>query len=144
MNFYPTNQWYHFGPGIPFGHHHFRAFADMVVETHERCGLPVLVAETGAEGSSRPGWLHYIVTQVEEAMARGAPVEGICIYPVTAYPGWDNHRICDTGVLGMADAVGTRPVFSPLAAEIRRHGLRPAPPRSARLSLISEQTHAVS
>jgi hypothetical protein len=144
MNFYPTNQWYHFGPGIPFGHHHFRAFADMVVETYERFDLPVLIAETGAEGSSRPGWLHYIAMQVSEAIARGARVEGICIYPVTAYPGWDNNRICDTGVLGMADEEGVRPVFGPLAAEIRRLEPEAAPRRPAHLTLIGDQTHAVS
>lgn len=144
MNFYPTNQWYHFGPGIPFGHHHFRAFSDMIIETHDRFGLPVLIAETGAEGSSRPGWLHYIATQVAEAVARGAQVEGICLYPVTAYPGWDNNRICDTGVLGMADEADERPVFAPLAAEIRRLEPEAAPRRPVHLSLIGDQTHAVS
>ncbi|MDR6821063.1 beta-glucosidase/6-phospho-beta-glucosidase/beta-galactosidase [Neorhizobium sp. 2083] len=144
MNFYPTNQWYHFGPGIPFGHHHFKAFADMIVETHERFDLPVFVAETGAEASSRPGWLHYISTQVEEAMHRGTPVRGICLYPVTAYPGWDNDRICETGVIGMAGFGGDRPVYEPLAAEIRRESLRFNGRSSPHLSIVDGPTHAFS
>jgi beta-glucosidase/6-phospho-beta-glucosidase/beta-galactosidase len=124
LNFYPINQWYYSGPGIPFGHHHFKAFADMIVESHERFRLPLIISETGAEASSRPGWLHYVSNQVEEAMKRGALVKGICLYPITAYPGWDNDRICETGVIGMADASGHRPVYEPLAAEIRRQNLR--------------------
>jgi beta-glucosidase/6-phospho-beta-glucosidase/beta-galactosidase len=144
MNFYPTNQWYHFGPGIPFGHHHFRGFSEMIVETYERFGLPVFVAETGAEASSRPGWLHYVSTQAAEAIELGALVKGICIYPVTAYPGWDNDRICDTGVIGMANPDGHRPVYEPLAAEIRRESARFARPSTPSLSIVSEKNHAVS
>jgi beta-glucosidase/6-phospho-beta-glucosidase/beta-galactosidase len=142
MNFYPTNQWYHFGPGIPFGHHHFKAFSDMIVETHERFGLPVVIAETGAEASSRPGWWHYISTQVAEAISRGVPVKGVCLYPVTAYPGWDNDRICETGLLGMPDLHGIRTVFEPLAAVMRRESHRFSHSPTPTLSVVGEKTHA--
>ena len=146
MNFYPANQWYHFGPGIPFGHHHFRAFADMIVETHERCGLPILIAETGAEASSRPGWWHYICSQVAEALERGVPVAGICLYPVTAYPGWDNDRICETGLFAMAGEDGERAVYAPLAAQMRQEALRfegvAKDGAFAPLSLVSDRTLA--
>jgi len=143
MNFYPINQWYYSGPGIAFGHHHFRAFADMIVETHDRFNLPVFISETGAEASSRTGWLHYIATQVEEAINRGASVEGICLYPITAYPGWDNDRICETGVFGMAGTDGDRPVYEPLAAEIRRETPRFKPSHGLRLANVCDECHAV-
>lgn len=144
MNFYPTNQWYHFGPGIPFGHHHFKALSEMIVETHKRFDRPVFIAETGAEASSRPGWLHYVSTQVEEAMQQGVPVEGICIYPVTAYPGWDNDRVCETGLIGMADLHGDRPIYEPLAAEIAREFFRFKRPSALNVSIVHEKIHAAS
>jgi beta-glucosidase/6-phospho-beta-glucosidase/beta-galactosidase len=144
MNFYPTNQWYHFGPGIPFGHHHFRAFADLIVETYQRFDLPVMIAETGGEASSRPGWWHYICSQVHDAQKQGVPVEGICLYPVTAYPGWDNARICETGLLEMPDLEGRRPVYEPLATELRQEATRFARAPATTLSLVSGKSHAVS
>jgi hypothetical protein len=48
------------------------------------------------------------------------PVEGICIYPIIDYPGWDNERHCPCGLLGAAQPLSTRPVYEPLAAELRR------------------------
>ena len=47
-------------------------------------------------------------------------MSGICLYPVVDYPGWDNDRHCPTGVWGYADAMGERPVYPPLARELRR------------------------
>lgn len=144
MNFYPTNQWYHFGPGIPFGHHHFKALADMIVETYHRFKLPVIIAETGAEGSSRPGWWHYVCMQVAEALRRGVPVKGICLYPVTSYPGWDNDRICETGVVGMVDTSGVRKFFEPMVEEMGEQMLRFARPKSPIFPIVNESKHAVS
>jgi len=91
-----------------------------LVDIAERYRKPLFIAETGAEGSGRPAWLHYVCDEVREAMARGADVKGICIYPVTAYPGWDNSRHCDVGLFGPIGSDGTRHVFAPLAEELNR------------------------
>jgi hypothetical protein len=119
-NFYPHNQWYYKGPTIPMGHHEYRPLADMLVEVAERYGKPLFIAETGAEGSGRPAWLHYVCDEVRAAQGRGARIDGICIYPVTAYPGWDNSRHCEVGLLSPIGSDGKRHVYEPLREELQR------------------------
>jgi len=120
LNFYPHNQWYLEGPTIPMGHHEYRPLGDMLVELGERYQKPVFIAETGAEGSGRPAWLHYVCDEVRDARARGADVQGVCVYPVTAYPGWDNSRHCQVGLLSTVGSDGRRHVYEPLADELKR------------------------
>lgn len=120
LNFYPHNQWYLDGPTIPMGHHEYRPLADMLVEAAERYGKPLFIAETGAEGSGRPAWLHYVCDEVRGAQARGAGIEGICLYPITSYPGWDNSRHCEVGLLSTVHSDGKRQVYEPVREELQR------------------------
>ncbi|PTQ12015.1 beta-glucosidase [Sphingomonas oleivorans] len=120
LNFYPHNQWYYEGPTVPMGHHEYRALADMLMEVGDRYGKPIFLAETGAEGSGRPAWLHYVCDEVRAAMAAGVRIEGICLYPVTAYPGWDNSRHAEVGLFSAPVANGERHLFKPLADELAR------------------------
>ncbi len=120
LNFYPRNQWLHRSSTLPLGHHAYRPFSEMLREAHLRYGRPLVVAETGAEGSGRAAWLHYIGDEVRAAIAADVPVLGICLYPVTDYPGWDNDRLCLAGLLGPANNDGHRAVYQPLAKEIAR------------------------
>lgn len=124
LNFYPHNQWYLNGPTIPMGHHEYRPLADMLLEVSERYGKPLFISETGAEGSGRPAWLHYVCDEVRSAQSRGARVEGICLYPITAYPGWDNSRHCHVGLLSSIVSEGTRHVYEPLLEELERQRMR--------------------
>jgi beta-glucosidase/6-phospho-beta-glucosidase/beta-galactosidase len=117
LNYYPHNQWYWEGPTIPMGHHEYRPLADMLVEMAERYGKPVFLSETGAEGTGKPSWLHYVCNEVREAMDRGADVRGLCWYPITAYPGWDNSRHAETGLLSSVVADGSRHVDQRLLDE---------------------------
>ena len=118
VNFYPDNQWFLNGSTIPLGHNLYRPFRELLVECHARYGRPLIVSETGAEGSARASWLHYVVREVLAAQARGAKVDGLCLYPITDYPGWTNDRLCRTGLLGVADAAGHRSVDGPLLEEL--------------------------
>lgn len=120
LNYYPHNQWYLAGATIPLGHHEYRPLADLLVEAATRYGKPILLAETGAEGSARPAWLHYVSAEARAAMARGADLRGICLFPITAYPGWDNGRIAETGLFSQPSPEGARRLFAPLAEEIAR------------------------
>jgi beta-glucosidase/6-phospho-beta-glucosidase/beta-galactosidase len=120
LNYYPDNQWYHQGSTIPLGHHDYRPLADMLAEVFEHYRRPLLISETGAEGSARPAWLHYVCGEVREAIERGVPVRGICLYPVTAYPGWDDERHTQVGLFTAPDASGRRSTYAPLAEELRR------------------------
>jgi hypothetical protein len=123
-NFYPHNQWRQHGATLPLGHHDYRPLSDLLTETWLRYARPVLVAETGAEGSARAPWLHYVCQEVAEARAGGAEIGGICLYPVTSYPGWDDDRACATGLFGPADESGRRDLYRPLAEELARQTLR--------------------
>ena len=119
FNYYPDNQWYHGGTTIPMGHHAYRSLHEMLAEAHGRYRRPLLIAETGAEGSGRPAWLHYVCSEVHAALDAGVPIEGICLYPIADYPGWDNERICRVGLLSVPDAKGQRTVCPRLARELR-------------------------
>jgi beta-glucosidase/6-phospho-beta-glucosidase/beta-galactosidase len=132
VNFYPHNQWYFDGPTIPMGHHEYRPLADMLVEFGERYDKPVWVSETGAEGSARPAWLHYVCDEVRAAQQKGASIEGVCIYPVTAYPGWDNSRHCHVGLFSSIDSEGTRHIYQPLRQELERQRELMMPVKSGR------------
>jgi beta-glucosidase/6-phospho-beta-glucosidase/beta-galactosidase len=116
-NFYPHNQWYWKGPTIPMGHHEYRPLADMLVEMADRYQKPIFLSETGAEGTGKPSWLHYVCSEVRDAMSRGADIRGICWYPITAYPGWDNSRHAETGLLSTVVADGSRHVDARLLEE---------------------------
>lgn len=118
-NFYPHNQWYFKGPTIPMGHHEYRPLADMLVEMAERYRKPIFLSETGAEGSGKPSWLHYVSSEVRDALTRGADIRGICWYPITAYPGWDNSRHAETGLLSTVVANGKRHIDARLYEEFQ-------------------------
>ena len=119
VNYYSDNQWYFEGSTIPLGHHAYRPLADMLVEVYERFRRPIVITETAAEGSARPAWLHYVCDEVREAMRQGVPVRGICLYPITEFPGWDDGRMSQFGLLTSPGADG-RSVYEPLARELRR------------------------
>jgi hypothetical protein len=120
VNFYSHNQWYLNGPTIRKGEPLYRPLRDILAETYHRYQRPLFIAETGAEGQHRVPWLRYVCDEVAAALDNGVPVGGICLYPITDYPGWDNDRHCPTGMLGLADEAGCRPVHDELAAEVQR------------------------
>ncbi|MEZ0167098.1 beta-glucosidase [Microvirga sp. TS319] len=120
LNYYPDNQWYHGGSTIPMGHHAYRPLHSLLEEVHLRYRRPLLVAETGAEGCGRCSWFHYVCSEVHAALDVGVPIEGICLYPVADYPGWDNERTCSVGLLTEPDGHGRRAVFPRLARELQQ------------------------
>jgi beta-glucosidase/6-phospho-beta-glucosidase/beta-galactosidase len=120
LNFYPDNQWVSGGSTIPMGHHDYRPLADMLIEAHERFQKPLFISETGSERSARPSWFHYVCNEIREALSRGVPIAGICIYPVTSFPGWDDSRHAEVGLFSTPHSDGTRRVYQPLLIELRR------------------------
>lgn len=120
LNFYPHNQFTLTKGAIPLGHHAWRPLRDMLETAWRRYARPIVLTETGAENCGRAAWLHYICGEVEDAIERGVPVDGICWYPITDYAGWDDGRVCPTGLLSSADEHGRRQVHQRLARELRR------------------------
>jgi hypothetical protein len=99
------------------GHHEYRPLSDMLVAMAERYQKPIFLSETGAEGTGKPSWLHYVCAEARAAMDRGADIRGLCWYPITAYPGWDNSRHAETGLLSTVVADGSRHVDQRLLEE---------------------------
>jgi hypothetical protein len=122
LNVYVHNQWVDGDLPLPLDHPSYRPLRETLAETHRRYGRPVLVAETGIEGDTRAPWLRVVATEVAAAQQAGVPVAGLCLYPVTDYPGWVDERHCPTGLLGYPGPDGHRPEYEPLAEELS--GLR--------------------
>lgn len=120
VNYYPANQWFLDGATILRGRAEYRPFREILAEVYARYGRPIIIAETSDEGASGPAWLRYVCGETKAAMRAGVEIEGICIYPVLDYPGWDDDRLCSTGLWGYAVDDGRREIKRPLAWELRR------------------------
>jgi hypothetical protein len=136
VNYYSDNQWRVPGGTIGRDDPQYRPFREILAENWRRYQRPLFVAETGAEGQHRVPWLRYVCDEVHAAIEAGVPVEGICFYPITDYPGWADERHCETGLFGLPDAQGRREANPALAEELLAQQarfdalLRAAPPRS--------------
>jgi len=115
VNFYFNNEWVHEVEAMGMGHRLFRPLHGMLAEVHARYDRPLMISETGAEGDNGPGWLRYVGGEVRTAMRRGIPVEGLCIYPVMDYPGWQDDRHCPAGLIRLDDAYRIRTIDPELA-----------------------------
>ena len=119
VNYYLHNQWVDGDLPVGVDHPHYRPFGKLIADVYHRYNRPVFVAETGIEGDLRVPWLRMMSHEVAQARHAGIPVEGLCLYPITDYPGWDDDRHCPTGLLGYVGADGRRPVNQRLAQELR-------------------------
>ena len=61
-------------------------------------------------------------------MLAGVPLKGICWHPVANHPGWNDDRHTQGGLFDYPGPNGRRPVYEPLAAELREHQLAFATP----------------
>ena len=129
VNYYPWNQWTYNGPtaeGTTIGTDDpgYRPFRLILADVFERYGRPLFVTETGSEGEARAPWLRRVGHETRAAILRSVPVEGVCLYPILNFPGWENDRDCQNGLWGYPDESGGRPIYEPLAAELRRQTRR--------------------
>ena len=126
VNFYPHNQW--IWSHLPFNPAHaihrdnplYRPFSHIVEDVWERYRRPIIVAETGADGERRPGWLSYVCEEVHAALDKGVQMEGICLYPILNFPWWDDGRHLHNGLWDKAGDNGDRAIYEPLAEELAR------------------------
>ena len=145
INYYLHNQWIDGDLPVAVDHPEYRPLSQLLADVHRRYQRPIFLAETGIEGDVRPAWLRVIGHEVAQARRAGVPMEGICLYPVTDYPGWEDDRHCPTGLLGYINADGSRPVFQPLAHEIViQQGARQNPPSELNHEAEQEPAHAAA
>ena len=126
VNYYANNQWVRGEPPQPMSrdHPHHRPLHDLLLEVARRYGRPMIVSETGAEGAAGPDWLRYVSGEVEVAIAAGADIQGLCLYPVMDYPGWTDGRHCPCGLIGIEPGWGERYVNLPMAQALAEVGAR--------------------
>lgn len=124
VNYYPWNQW-NYGtallPGAPIRHGdpRYRPLHSILTEWRHRYGRPIYLGETGCEGDQRAAWLRYVCDEVAIAREEDVEIEGVCLYPIVNFPGWDNDRRCENGMWDYAEDDGHREIHEPLAAELR-------------------------
>jgi beta-glucosidase/6-phospho-beta-glucosidase/beta-galactosidase len=120
LNYYHDNQWLaHNGEKVLRGNPLYKPFHCLAEAIYARYGRPLFVAETGADGDLRSGWLEYMCNEVRVAQAHGVPIGGICLYPIVKFPAWDDEYELQNGLWGSADAFGNRYIDVRLAAELR-------------------------
>jgi hypothetical protein len=120
INYYPHNQWVFNGTTLEHSDPQYLPLRKLLSENYRRYGRPILLAETGAENGIRPRWLRYVGREVRAAMRQGIPVQGVCWYPILNHPGWGDGRHCRNGLWDYPDPRGRRPLYEPLARELRR------------------------
>ncbi len=82
-----------------------------------------------------------MATEAMAALQAGVPVAGLCLYPVVDHIGWDDGRVCPSGLLGHVPGPHGRSVCQPLADELLRLR-RDLAGHSAALELAPDMTAA--
>lgn len=117
-NFYFDNQWVHGAETMGMGHRLYRPLASMLSELHGRYNRPMLVSETGVEGANGPGWLRYVAGEVRAGLRLGLPIQGLCLYPIMDYPGWNDERHCTCGLIHLDTEYRGRTLNAEMARQI--------------------------
>lgn len=92
FNYYWNCQWKGNGESLewPDTFQKRTPFSQLLQNAYERYKKPVIISETGHFGIGRVEWLEEIAAECMIAKANGVDLRGICIYPVTDRPDWDN------------------------------------------------------
>ena len=62
----------------------------LLLQAYDRYKKPMFLSETGHFGEGRAEWINEIANETSMVAKIGADFHGICIYPVTDRPDWDN------------------------------------------------------
>jgi hypothetical protein len=83
-------------------------FSELLQMAYERYKKPLFISETGHFGTGRVEWLEEITAECLLAKKNGVDLKGLCIYPVTDRPDWDNlNSYCQCGIWDL-DEMGNR------------------------------------
>jgi beta-glucosidase/6-phospho-beta-glucosidase/beta-galactosidase len=132
VNFYAANQW-----EMPGGRKlHWDAGSDdprwmplrlLLAEVYARYGRPLYIAETSHYGIGRAPWLNEIFAEVQQALQKGIPVEGVCLYPILDRFDWEDETHWHNS--GLFDLV-------PDAAGGYRRGINPEYSQALRSAML--------
>jgi hypothetical protein len=95
VNFYAANQW-----EVPGGRKlhwdngsndpRWRPLHLLLEEVAARYRRPMIIAETSHYGVGRADWLNEIARECRLALARGVPLEAVCLYPILDRFDWED------------------------------------------------------
>jgi hypothetical protein len=94
-NFYYSNQWeWRSNENIPWANipydSRWKPLSEIFKKVFYRYNKECILAETSHPGEHRPEWINYIAEECAVLVKGGFPLTGICIYPVTDRPDWDD------------------------------------------------------
>ncbi|WP_324674574.1 amine oxidase [Hymenobacter sp. GOD-10R] len=95
FNFYYDNQW-QLDPyeRIPWAEEpadaRWRPLNELLMAAHKRYNCPVVLTETSHPGVDRPKWTRMIAEECAQAIRKGVPLWGVCLYPIIDRPDWDH------------------------------------------------------
>ncbi|NUY80457.1 hypothetical protein HUK80_06080 [Flavobacterium sp. MAH-1] len=115
FNYYWNCQWYEsFGPlAWPDQQQERTPLSRLLKKAYARYGKPIFLSETGHFGSGRIEWLDEVMAECTAAVAKGVDFHGICLYPVTDRPDWDDlSGYCQCGIWDL-DVLKNRIVHQP-------------------------------
>jgi beta-glucosidase/6-phospho-beta-glucosidase/beta-galactosidase len=92
FNYYWNAEWEFNGQPLPWPEYDPRrsGISNLLQMAYQRYKKPVFLSETGHFGQGRVKWLEEIFQGCLEAMDAGVDFHGICIYPITDRPDWDD------------------------------------------------------
>ncbi|KUJ59896.1 hypothetical protein AR687_20645 [Flavobacteriaceae bacterium CRH] len=92
FNYYWNCQWIANGEPLdwPDTEQKRTPFSEMLQKAYDRYEKPLFISETGHFGEGRVQWLEEITAECLIAQKNGVNLTGLCIYPVTDRPDWDN------------------------------------------------------
>lgn len=120
FNYYWNCQWKGAGESLewPDLQRERMPFSELLQKAFDRYKKPVIISETGHFGIGRVQWLQEITAECLTAKKNGVDLHGICIYPVTDRPDWDDlSRYCDCGIWDLdqnSDRIPHRPYIDAL------------------------------
>ena len=92
FNYYWNSEWEHrVGPlEWPETIYKRTRISKLLKVAADRYQKPIFLSETGHFGTGRIEWLNEVVHECQSALENGVDLLGICIYPVTDRPDWDD------------------------------------------------------
>jgi hypothetical protein len=129
VNHYHSGQWEVLTEARLKWHQHDerrRALSSLLCEVWQRYRRPLIVSETSHVEGHRATWLNEVAAEVRLARSRGAPVDGLCLYPLVDRRDWNQpQQWHHSGLWDVCDPADAAPFAratdaTPLVPRLRR------------------------